>query len=55
MRGIYQTFWDSSSAGSIMVMAVSVVLYTVLQKYFIRGVMGMNCQGLSINDVAIKP
>ncbi|RLF13065.1 MAG: hypothetical protein DRN06_09050 [Thermoprotei archaeon] len=45
MRGIYQTSWDLLSAGSIMVMAVPVVLYMVLQKYFIRGMMGWVVKG----------
>lgn len=40
MRGEFQVDWGLISAGSIMAMAVPLILYTFLQKYYIRGFVG---------------
>jgi len=44
-RGAQYTDWGLLSAGSILVMLVPLTLYVVLQKYYIRGMIGWTIKG----------
>jgi multiple sugar transport system permease protein len=43
--GQYTTDWGVLTAGSILVLLVPLVLYVVLQKYYIRGMIGWTIKG----------
>ncbi len=45
MRGVYFIDWGVLSAASILVMMVPVLLYALLQKYYIRGMIGWTIKG----------
>jgi multiple sugar transport system permease protein len=45
MRGVYHVDWGVLSAASILVMAVPVIIYVLLQKYYIRGMIGWTVKG----------
>jgi len=45
MRGVYHVDWGVLSAASILVMVVPVVIYVLLQKYYIRGMIGWTVKG----------
>ncbi|MFQ5821424.1 MAG: carbohydrate ABC transporter permease [Candidatus Heimdallarchaeota archaeon] len=40
LKGQFQTPWDLLSAGAILVMIVPVVVYALLQKYYVQGMVG---------------
>ncbi len=40
MRGVYHVDWGVLSAAAIMVMMVPILVYLLLQKYYIRGMIG---------------
>jgi len=40
MKGKYHTPWGMLSAGAISVMAVPIIIYAVLQKYYVKGMVG---------------
>lgn len=40
MKGKYHTPWDLLSAGSLLVMVVPVLVYVLLQKYYVQGMVG---------------
>ncbi len=45
MRGVYFIDWGVLSAASILVMIVPVLIYVLLQKYYIRGMIGWTIKG----------
>ncbi len=45
MRGVYFIDWGVLSAASILLMAVPVVIFALLQKYYIRGMIGWTIKG----------
>ena len=45
MRGVHHVDWGVLSAASILVMAVPVIIYVLLQKYYIRGMIGWTVKG----------
>lgn len=45
LKGLYHTPWDLLSAASILLMSVPLILYALLQKYFIKGMMGWAIKG----------
>ncbi len=45
MKGQYQVDWGLLSAGSIMAMSVPLLLYALLQKYYVRGMVGWTLKG----------
>lgn len=45
MRGQYTTSWDLLSAASILVMIVPVLIFALLQKYYIKGMVGWTVKG----------
>jgi len=45
MRGVYHVDWGVLSAASILVMVVPVIIYVLLQKYYIRGMIGWTVKG----------
>ncbi|HHY62971.1 MAG: carbohydrate ABC transporter permease [Bacillota bacterium] len=40
LRGIYHVDWGILAAGSIIVMAVPIIVFAVMQRYYIRGMVG---------------
>jgi multiple sugar transport system permease protein len=40
MRGVYHVDWGLLSSAAILVMAVPIVVYLILQRYYIRGMVG---------------
>jgi multiple sugar transport system permease protein len=45
MRGVFFVDWGILSAASILTMLVPVLVYTILQKYYIRGMIGWTIKG----------
>ncbi len=45
MKGQYHIDWGLLSAGSIMAMSVPLLLYALLQKYYVRGMVGWTLKG----------
>lgn len=45
LKGVYQVSWDLICAGAVLVMAVPILLYIILQKYYIRGMIGWTIKG----------
>lgn len=45
MRGEYYVPWDLLSAASILVMMVPVLVYALLQKYYVKGMVGWSVKG----------
>jgi len=45
MRGVYHVPWDLLSAASILVMSVPVLIFALLQKYYIKGMIGWTIKG----------
>lgn len=45
MRGVYYVNWGVLSAASILVMVVPVLIYALLQRYYIRGMIGWTIKG----------
>jgi len=45
MKGKHHVPWDLLSAGAILVMAIPVIVYTLLQKYYVRGMVGWVIKG----------
>ncbi len=45
MRGQYIVSWDLLSAASILVMIVPVLIFVLLQKYYIKGMVGWTVKG----------
>lgn len=45
LKGQYQVPWELLSAASILVMIVPVLIYALLQKYYIRGMIGWTIKG----------
>ncbi|MDD4335760.1 MAG: carbohydrate ABC transporter permease [Firmicutes bacterium] len=40
LRGVYHVDWGILAAGSIIVMAVPIIVFAVMQRYYIRGMVG---------------
>ncbi len=40
LRGVYHVDWGVLSAGSVIVMAVPIVVFALMQRYYIRGMVG---------------
>jgi len=40
LRGVYHVDWGVLSAGSIIVMAVPIMVFALMQRYYIRGMVG---------------
>jgi multiple sugar transport system permease protein len=40
MRGVYHVDWGLLSSAAILVMVVPIVVYLILQRYYIRGMVG---------------
>jgi multiple sugar transport system permease protein len=45
MREVYHVDWSILSAASILVMMVPILIYALLQKYYIRGMIGWTIKG----------
>lgn len=45
MRGVYFIDWGVLSAASILLMSVPVIIFALLQKYYIRGMIGWTIKG----------
>ncbi len=45
MKGQYHIDWGLLSAGSIMAMSIPLLLYALLQKYYVRGMVGWTLKG----------
>jgi len=45
MKGEYHTPWDTLCAGAILVMIVPVLIYAILQKYYVKGMIGWVVKG----------
>jgi len=45
MRGVYHVDWGVLSAASILVMIVPILIYVLLQKYYIKGMIGWTVKG----------
>jgi len=45
MKGEYHIDWGLLSAGSILTMSVPLILYTLLQKYYVKGMVGWTIKG----------
>jgi multiple sugar transport system permease protein len=45
MRGKYTVSWDLLSAASILVMIVPILIYALLQKYYVKGMIGWTVKG----------
>jgi multiple sugar transport system permease protein len=45
MRGQYTVSWDLLSAASILVMIVPILIYALLQKYYVKGMIGWTVKG----------
>ncbi|MFB0503032.1 MAG: carbohydrate ABC transporter permease, partial [Candidatus Bathyarchaeia archaeon] len=45
MRGVYFVDWGVLSAASILLMSVPVLIFALLQKYYIRGMIGWTIKG----------
>jgi multiple sugar transport system permease protein len=45
MRGVYHIDWGVLSAASILLMLVPILIYVLLQKYYIRGMIGWTVKG----------
>jgi multiple sugar transport system permease protein len=45
MRGVYHIDWGVLSAASILLMLVPIIIYALLQKYYIRGMIGWTVKG----------
>jgi multiple sugar transport system permease protein len=45
MRGVYFIDWGVLSAASILLMSVPIVIFALLQKYYIRGMIGWTVKG----------
>ncbi len=45
MRGVYFVDWGVLSAASILLMSVPVIIFALLQKYYIRGMIGWTLKG----------
>jgi multiple sugar transport system permease protein len=40
LRGVYHVDWGILAAGSIIVMAVPIIVFALMQRYYIRGMVG---------------
>ncbi|MEX2702318.1 MAG: carbohydrate ABC transporter permease [Candidatus Baldrarchaeota archaeon] len=45
MKGKYHTPWDTLCAGAVLVMIVPVLVYAILQKYYVKGMVGWVIKG----------
>jgi multiple sugar transport system permease protein len=45
MRGVYHIDWGVLSAASILLMLVPIAIYALMQKYYIRGMIGWTIKG----------
>ena len=45
MKGKYHTPWDTLCAGAILTMMVPVLIYAILQKYYVKGMVGWVIKG----------
>nr|MDO8044154.1 carbohydrate ABC transporter permease [Candidatus Baldrarchaeota archaeon] len=45
MKGRYHTPWDTLCAGAVLVMIIPVLIYAILQKYYVKGMVGWVIKG----------